>query len=333
MNKKRFWLTLLISFVLILGSSLAVAGKSPSGEPSTTMLASGLATATGAGSVIGPDGALYVTESAAGKISRVDPDTGAVTTFASGLPLPIFPLGGAMDVAFIDGTAYALVSIVGSDVGGNDVVGIYRIDGPNSATPIADIGAFSLANPPNADIFILTGVQYALEPFRGGLLVTDGHHNRLLYSSLDGQVSEMMAFGNIVPTGLEVHGNTILMAEAGPNPHLPPDGKIVAFGPKAPTPTEVASGAPLLVDVEYGLGRSLYALAQGEFEVGQPDGAPAKPNTGSLVEANEDGTFRVVVEGLDRPTSMEFIGNTAYVVTLGGEVWKIENVSSPSFGK
>jgi hypothetical protein len=26
-------------------------------------------------------------------------------------------------------------------------------------------------------------------------------------------------------------------------------------------------------------------------------------------------------DGLDRPTSVEMINNTAYVVTLGGEVW------------
>jgi len=28
------------------------------------------------------------------------------------------------------------------------------------------------------------------------------------------------------------------------------------------------------------------------------------------------------VEEIDRPTSMEFIGNTVSVVTLGGEVWR-----------
>ena len=49
-----------------------------------------------------------------------------------------------MDVAFIGKTAYALVTLVGPDVGGSDVVGIYRVDGPDSFTVIADIGAFSL---------------------------------------------------------------------------------------------------------------------------------------------------------------------------------------------
>ena len=45
------------------------------------------------------------------------------------------------------------------------------------------------------------------------------------------------------------------------------------------------------------------------------------------MEVNRDGTFTVITDGLDRPTSLEFIGNTAYVVTLTGEVWKIKGVS------
>ena len=57
------------------------------------------------------------------------------------------------------------------------------------------------------------------------------------------------------------------MAEAGPVPHLPEDGKVVSFKavvqPKSPRATEVASGAPLLVDVEFGRGRDLFALSQG----------------------------------------------------------------------
>ena len=65
------------------------------------------------------------------------------------------------------------------------------------------------------------------------------------------------------------------MAEAGPVPHLPENGKVVTFGPKSPTATEVASGAPLLVDVEFGRGHLLYALSQGPGVVGAPPGSPA----------------------------------------------------------
>ena len=121
------------------------------------------------------------------------------------------------------------------------------------------------------------------------------------------------------------------MAQAGPVPHLPQGGKIVSFSAESPTATEIASGAPLLVDVEFGLGRKLYALSQGTFG-GGPAGSPALPKTGALMEVNADGTFATLMEGLNLPTSLEFIGNTAYVVTLAGEIWKIEGVSPPPYG-
>ena len=234
--------------------------------------------------------------------------------------------GGPVDIAFIGRTPYVLVTLVGPDVGGSDVVGIYRVDGPDSFTVVADIGEFSLNHPPATSFFVPTGVQYALEPYRGGLLVTDGHHNRVLRVSLDGEISELIGFGNIVPTGLAVRGKTIYMAEAGPVPHLPETGKVVAFRPGSTTVREVASGSPLLVDVEFGRGHRLYALSQGDFQPGNPEGSPALPNTGALVKVNRDGTFAVVIGGLNQPTSLELIGKTAYVVTLGGEIWKIKGV-------
>jgi len=307
---------------------VAATAAPPSGGPTPSRLVTGLA--GGSGSTVGPDGALYVTEGAAGKVSRVDPQTGAVTTFASGLPQAILPFGGPMDVEFIGQTAYVLVSVVGSDLGAGSIDGIYRVDGPHSFTVVADIGAFSAANPPATPFDLPMGVQYALESYRGGFLVTDGHHNRVLQVTRDGEVSELIAFGNIVPTGLAIRGNTVYMAEAGPTPHLPQNGKVVSFGPKSTTATEVASGAPLLVDVEFG--RALYALSQGVFG-GGPAGSPALPNTGSLVKVNGDGTLSAIAEGLDRPTSVEFIGNTAYVVTLGGEIWKLNGASCRSSGK
>ena len=330
MNRKFLAIALVLVCALVLAATTVVAAKNPSGQPSISLLAEGLDGASG--STIGPDGALYVTEGAAGRVSRVDPHTGEVTTFASGLPQRLIPLGGAIDVAFVGNTAYVLVTLVGSDLGGNAKVGIYRVDDEDSFTVIADIGEFSLNNPPDTGFDIPSGLQFAMETIRGGFLVTDGHLNRVLRVSRDGEVSEMIAFGNIVPTGLEVHGNTVYMAEAGPNPHLAQDGKVVTFGPKSGSVKEIASGAPLLVDVEFGLGRSLYALSQGSFEAGLPDGAPAMPNTGSLVKVNPDGTFSVIIKGLNQPTSLEFIGNTAYIVSLAGEIYKIDNVSAPPYG-
>ena len=322
MGFTRRLLVLSAALVAMFAPSAAIAAP-PSGGANARLLVAGLE--GGAGSTIGPGGALYVTETAAGRITRVDPETGATSTFASGLPKSIIGPGGPMDIAFIGRTAYVLVTLVGSDVGGSDVVGIYRVDGPNSFTIVADIGAFSINNPPHTPFFIPTGVQYSLETYRGGLLVADGHHNRVLRVTRDGVVRELIAFGNIVPTGLALRGTTIYMAEAGPVPHLPEDGKVVSFGARSTTATEVASGARLLVDVEFGRGRTLYALAQGVWD-GPAEGSPALPNTGALVKVNRHGTFTVIADGLNQPTSLEFIQNTAYVVTLGGEIWKINGV-------
>jgi hypothetical protein len=297
----------------------------PAETPTATRLVSGLA--SGSGSTVGPDAALYVTEGVAGRVSRVDPQTGAVTTYASGLPPSIVGVGGAMDVAFHNGVAYVLVTLVGPDVGGSGVVGIYRVDGPAHFTVIADIGAWALAHPPSTSFFVPTGVQYAMERYRNGFLVTDGHHNRVLQVTLDGVVTELIAFGNIVPTGLELGGKSIVyMAEAGPVPHLPEDGKIVSFRAGSTGVTEVAAGGRLLVDVEFG-SDALFGLAQGEFTPGNPEGSPANPNTGQLLKVvKADGGFTEVVGGLNQPTSLELIGDTAYVVTLGGEIWRIDNV-------
>ena len=54
----------------------------------------------------------------------------------------------------------------------------------------------------------------------------------------------------------------------------------------------------------------------------------------AIVGASGSGktTLLGLLAGLDQPTSLEFIGNTAYVVTLSGEVWRIDGVSDPPFG-
>lgn len=323
-TKKLLVLTAVLTAMVAPSVASAAA---PSGHTTASRLVTGLQGSLG--STVGPDGALYVTESAAGRITRVDPRTGATTTFVSGLPrtIPAVGLGGAFDVAFLGRTAYVLVTMVGPDLGGQDVVGIYRVDGPNRVTVVADIGQFALDNPPEPAFFIPSGVQFAMQPYRGGFLVADGHHNRVYRVTLDGTVRELITFGDIVPTGLAVRGRTIYLAQAGPVPHLPENGKVVKFAPEATTATEVASGAPLMVDVEFGRGHRLYALSQGHFTPGNAEGSPADPNTGALVRVNRDGTMTPIVANLDRPTSLEFIRDTAYVVTLGGDVWKIDNVS------
>ena len=335
MNSTRYQLRIKVCLALILTALVTAASSRPANcappgrRPlSVSVLASGLQGTLG--STVGPDGALYVVEGTLGQIARVDPRTGQISTFASGLPktLASIGIGGPTDVAFIGRTAYVLVTLVSSDLGGTSIDGIYRVDGPNHFTIIADVGQFNLNNPPTIPFpfFVDTGVLYAMRPYRGGFLVTDGHLNRVLSVSLGGKISVVEAFGDIVPTGLTIIGDTVFMAEAGPVPHLAQDGKIVEFRPNSPNVTEVASGASLLVDVKFGGDGHLYALSQGPGVPNAPPGSPAQPNSGALVRANRDGTFTFLVDNINLPTSLNFIGNTAYIVTLTGDILKVDDV-------
>jgi sugar lactone lactonase YvrE len=296
-----------------------------------TFAAPGCAGGCGSGSTVGPDKALYVTDGPGGRVLRVDPTTGAVSTFASGLPraIPEVGIGGAIDVAFLGHTAYVLVTLVGPELGQPDVVnGVYRIDRNGGATAIADVGAWSVAHPPETDSFIASGVQYALQRFHGGLLISDGHHNRVLQVSRSGGIRQLRAFDNIVPTGLDSDGQRIYLGQAGPIPHRPEDGSVVRFS-RHSSAAEVASGASLIVDVELGRGHGLYALSQGDWDLPptpENEGKPAAPDTGRLLRVTSHGHFATMVEGLDRPTSLEIIGDSAFVVTLTGKVLSIDRV-------
>ena len=289
MRLQRNLLVAAVAALIAMVVPLVASAAPPAAHPGDPELLATLPGGAGAGSTVGPGGALYVTQPATGEIWRVDPNTGKKKLYASGLPQRFDPLpfGGVMDVAFIGSTAYALVGDVGADFPADlfacnpQTDGIYRIDGPTSSTVIADIGTFACDNPPIGFPFVVpTGVQYALEPYHGGFLVTDGHHNRVLRVSLDGTIAQVIAFGDVVPTGIDASGDRIYLAEAGPVPHMPQDGKIVSFEPGSSTATTVASGARLAVDVERGRGRTLFALSQGEFPCGgDPGCAGSRPHT------------------------------------------------------
>ena len=146
----------------------------------------------------------------------------------------------------------------------------------------------------------------------------------------DGTVTEMITFGDIVPTGLAVRGATIYLAEVGPVPHLPATGTAVSFGPKPATATEVAAGSPLLVDVEFGRGRTLYALSQSTGS-GGPRGRPRCP--APAPGQGHRGRHLHRRHRSPRPADLARVHwHTAYVVTLGGEIWKINGAAGPPCG-
>ena len=290
------------------------------------------------GSTIGPDGALYVTDGVAGAVLRIDRRSGRVTPYAEGLPPKAFPedVGGPIDVAFLGRTAYVLVTIVSGNFLGQPFGdpeaknGLYRIERDGSNTLVADLGQWSVDNPPEPAFFVDTGVHFALERYRGGFLVTDGHHNRVLWVDRHGSIHELATFGNVVPTGLETAFGRIFVTQMGPIPHDPEDGKVVALRSRG-EPREVASGASMLIDVERGPHGKLYGLSQGQWD-GVGEGSRADPDTGRLVVVGRHGNLTPVVDRrgrelvLDRPTSVEFVGATAYVLSITGDVYRVDGL-------
>jgi dipeptidyl aminopeptidase/acylaminoacyl peptidase len=126
-----------------------------------------------------------------------------------------------VDVLFVVRTAYVLVTLVSGEAAGeplgdaDDKNGIYRLERNGDFTLVADLGRWSIDHPPEPVFFIDTGVHDAMERYRGGLLVTDGHHNRVLWMTTKGAITELATFGNIVPTGLEVARGRVLISQLG----------------------------------------------------------------------------------------------------------------------
>ena len=270
---------------------------------------------------------------------RIDGSTGDVSPYADGLPPKAFPdadIGGPVDVAFAGDTAYVLVTLVSGNIEGEPFGdpeaknGLYRIESDGSNTLVADRGQWSVDHPPEPAIIVDTGVHFAMETYPDGFLVTDGHHNRVLRVSPNGSIDEVATFENVVPTGLETVADEIFVTQMGPIPHIPEDGKVVALGPNSET-REVASGASMLIDVESGPHDQLYAVSQGQWD-GVGEGSRADPDTGRLLVVGPNGDLTPVVDGdgdelvLDRPTSVEFVESTGYVVSVTGVVYRVDGL-------
>jgi hypothetical protein len=101
-------------------------------------------------------------------------------------------------------------------------------------------------------------------------------------------------------------------------------------GPDATIVPPVKHETRPALSVVFGRRDELYALSQGVWDLPptpENEGKPAASDTRRLLRVQRDG-FAPVVEGLDRPTSLEFSGDTAFVVTLTGKVLRIDRLRS-----
>ena len=325
---------------VVPGSGVWASDKPTHAGPKVTVLNGTALGDLGSGSTIGPDGALYVTNGNEGTLLRIDPRTGADTVVGKGLPPRVIDIGGPMDVSFIGDRAYVLVSVAGEDVGGpaDAVMGVYRLRPNGTFSLFADLGKWSTKHPPaDPDWFVGQGVQYSMEVWRRGFVVTDAHLGRVIRVDRRGRISELVGFPttNSVPLGLEVAGGRLYVSTAGPIPHVPADSHVGVIRRDGSVKVVAGWGADytgnrgLLLDVEQGRRERLYGLLQGYWNLEptpENEGFPAAPRTGEIVVVRPDGTFRTVVPKLDRPTSLELVGHVGFVVTVTGKILRIDGM-------
>jgi hypothetical protein len=278
-----------------------------------------------------------------GRISRVDPDTGARTTVADGLPsnasVEMGEAVGPTDVAFIGDQLYYLQTHGGEDWGFPDnPTGVYRVEDDGDVTLIADIGKFNIDDPvPD----VTDGVQQDIEPGgnpylmtvrNGAFYVVDGNQNQIMRITTGGSITRIATFdGHPVSTGITFpeSGGPFYVSYLGQGPFLPANGKVVTVPASGGAPTEIASGASMLTDVQFGPDGELYALQFNDTVAAGE--AFFAPGTGRVLLVNDDGTFSPIVTGLSFATAMTFDDDTAYISNFGigpGSIIKVENFSA-----
>lgn len=291
----------------------------------------------GGGITVGSDGQLYTTNANDGTVVRIDPDSGEATVAGRGLPKQVIDIGGATDVAFVDDRLFALVSLAGADVEAPDsLMGVYVLGDGGEFELFADLGTWSAEHPPaDTDFFLPQGVQYSMDPWNGGLLVSDTHLGRIIEVSAGGAISEFYAFESTdaVPLGIETSGDEVLVCTPGPIPHAPESS--VVYEVRDGSHTNVAAWGPdyrgstaVIMDIEHGADDRLFAVLQGVWSLeptAENEGLPADATTGELVVV-DDGEFRTLATGLDQPTAVEVIDDRAFVVTLTGTIVRVDGI-------
>ncbi len=317
-----------------------------------TVLASGLQGTIGA--TIGPDGALYVAEMGTGgdkkvstpdgdgyfglsaRVSRIDPETGERTTFASGIVSGAEAEGGQgfglADIVFVGDVLYYLTTGSFNTIEELEAYpnGVYRIQQDGSSKLVANISEFNDDNPVAFEDAGPGGNPFAIAERDGDLYVTDGNYNRVLHITTGGDISILSSFENVVTTGITARDTgPLIVTEFGGYPFDPESGKVVQVGAGTGTQTVLAGGYSHIISAAYGPGGKLYALSMGDQVTDENHGDDeAVPFTGKVLLVNADGTLTPIVDGLMLATSLDFSGDTAYVTSIIGQVYQINGFSS-----
>jgi hypothetical protein len=337
--------------VLAAAHPIAWSSAAAAQDSDVSVFASGLNNPRGL--AFGPDGALYVAEGGTGgsattssrdcdqvrppvgpysggftsRISRID-SAGARTTIASGLPSSQtgpalgFLVSGIADIAFVDGTLYALEAGAGCSHGllGTDNL-VLRINKNGAATEVANLSAFQRSHPvahSEPDDFEPDGTWYSMVAVRGSLYAVEPNHGEIdRIDPATGTVTRVIDVsatqGHIVPTTIAYKGN-FFFGNLGVFPVAPGTASIFKVTPGGQIKVW-ATGLTTVLGLVVGSRDRMYAL-ESMTAPGLP--GPAQLGTGQIVEIDPNGRQTVIATGLSFPTAMALgPDNALYVSNIG----------------
>ena len=208
---------------------------------------------------------------------------------------------GVADVAWVDGTMYALISGAGCSHG---VLGIpnavVRVNADGTWTQVADLSAYYRTHPvahPEVDDYEPDGTPYSMVAVRGDLYVVEPNHGELDRVTTTGQISRVIdyssVFGHVVPTSVAYHGN-FYIGNLGTIPDLGLHNQFVAKVNPAGKVTVVARGLQTILGVAFDNRDRMYVLDMGGYVPGQ----------GRVLRIDPSGTTTVIASGFDHPTGI-----------------------------
>ena len=290
--------------------------------------------------LVGPVVRPYTSALTGGRISKLDAK-GVRTTVTDSFPRAVNGLGdtlGVADIAFVDGTLYALVASGGCSHAVTTIPsGVARIGEDGSWKMIADLSTYQRNNPvktPEAGDYEPDGTWYSMVAVRGNLYAVEPNHGELVKITTEGKVSRVIDIsasqGHVVPTSVAHQGAFYVgnLGEFSPSAinkqnvfQITPGGRIRV----------AASDLSKVLGVAFDGRHRMYVLEM------TTDQQFPSPGLGRVVRVTRHGDLKIIASGLALPTAMTFgpDGNL-YVSNWGfgppgmGEILKIEVADADS---
>ncbi len=299
----------------------------------------------------GPDGYLYVAEGGiggsnpactvvpavgpytgsetGGRISRIDRH-GHRTTVTDTLPssqtsiLSGSLISGVADIAFIDGTMYALLAGAGCSHGVATPNGVARIHRNGTWELIADLGAFQKAHQvknPNPGDFEPDGTWWSMVAVHGDLYAVEPNHGELDKITTDGKITRVIDIsasqGHVVPTSIAYRRNFFVSDLGTFDPDQLNTQSIFEISESGHLRV-VATGLSKVLGLAFDEDGRLYVL-ETSYSTSNPGPVPG---TGRLLRIRHNGKMDVLIDSssglLTFPTGMTFGPDGAlYISNVG----------------